>query len=158
MEVIENQYFLAPFSQNLISKPFISRTEQISPPLPTLPPKKEKKNPLSLSGQFLNIPSSPTLEHICTKNHTFSTLHASGQREYKQSGRKDKRKGRIKGGKGRDGEKESKARTNTRVETAAQDSPEGATEMGWKTNQGHRGDFAAALLLSLPYLVLPSLL
>lgn len=48
----------------------------------------------------------------------------------------------------REKEKENKARANTRVETAAQASPEGATEMGWKTNQGHRGDFAAALLPS----------
>lgn len=32
------------------------------------------------------------------------------------------------------------------VVTAAQAFPEGAMEMGWKTNQGHRGDFATASL------------
>lgn len=29
------------------------------------------------------------------------------------------------------------------VVTAAQAFPKGATKMGWKTNQGHRDDFAA---------------
>lgn len=48
--------------------------------------------------------------------------------------------------------KGNKARANTRVETAAQATPEGATEMGWKTNQGHRGDSAAAHLHSPPLL------
>lgn len=32
------------------------------------------------------------------------------------------------------------------VVTAAQAFPKGATEMGWKTIQGHRGDFATAPL------------
>lgn len=32
------------------------------------------------------------------------------------------------------------------VVTAAQAFPKGAMEMGWKTNQGHRGDFATASL------------
>lgn len=32
------------------------------------------------------------------------------------------------------------------VMTAAQASPGGASKMGWKTNQGHRGDFATVLV------------
>lgn len=70
---------------------------------------------------------------------------------YRKTGREKKCKG-TKGGKSkeraREKEKGNKARANTGVETAARASPEGATEMGWKTNQGHRGDFAAALLPS----------
>lgn len=61
---------------------------------------------------------------------------------YRKRGRGEKEEGKERAKE----EEENKARTNIGLETAAQASPEGTTEMGWKTNQGHRGDFAAAHL------------
>lgn len=93
------------------------------------------------------------------KKLKFSTLYESYRvRDEVEMNLKSYRNGRQKWGKcigaregkerAREKEKANKARANTGVETAAQATPEGATEMGWKTNQGHRGDFAAALLPS----------
>ncbi len=90
------------------------------------------------------------------KKLKFSTLHESYRvrnemvinlKSYR-NGRQNERRAKEGKERAREKEKANKARANTRVETAAQATPEGATEMGWKTNQGHRGDFAAALLPS----------
>lgn len=94
------------------------------------------------------MPQKLQFSTLC-ESHVIRDEMEMNLKSCRKTGREIKRKG-AKEGEERAGEKEkgNKARANTGVETAAQASPEGATEMGWKTNQGHGGDSAAALLPS----------